>query len=86
VRVLHDVPKYAHLQGLFALGNRRVGNIIERMAAGDTDIMKQGSEDVDIDSIVFRKKDFSEILPWDFIDAGVSKEHLWNEYRKALAG
>ena len=86
VRVLHDVPKYAHLQGLFALGNRRVGNIIERLSAEDIDIMKQGSEDVDIDSVVFRKKDFSEILPWDFIDAGVGKGHLWDEYRKALAG
>jgi radical SAM superfamily enzyme YgiQ (UPF0313 family) len=86
IRVLHDVPKYAHMQGLFALGNRRVGKIIERLAAEEIDVMKTGSEDVDIDSVIFRKKDLSEIMPWDFIDAGISREHLWDEYQKALAG
>jgi radical SAM superfamily enzyme YgiQ (UPF0313 family) len=84
VRVLHDVPKYAHLQGLFALGDRRVGRVIERMAEEEIDVIKKGSEDIDIASVIFRKKDYSEILPWDFIDAGISKEHLWNEYQKAL--
>lgn len=32
VRVFHDVPKYAYMQGLFALGNRTVGALIERIA------------------------------------------------------
>ena len=85
VRVLHDVPKYAHLQGLLALGDRRVGRVIEQIAAEDMDVMKQGSTEIDIAAIVFRNKDISEILPWDFIDAGFTKEHLWDEYRKALA-
>ena len=84
VKVLHDMPKQAHLQGLFALGDRRVGRVVERIAIDDTDIIKKGSEDVDIASYIYRQKDFSEQLPWDFIDAGVTKEHLWNEYQKAL--
>ena len=84
VRVFHDVPKHAHLQGLFALGDRRVGRVIERIADEGADVIKKGSPDIDIESVIFRQKDISEILPWDFIDAGVSKEHLWEEYRKAL--
>lgn len=84
VRVFHDVPKHAHLQGLFALGDRRVGRVIERIAEEGADVIKKGSSEIDIGSVIFREKDISESLPWDFIDIGISKEHLWEEYRKAL--
>ena len=30
-----------------------------------------------------RERDKNELLPWDFIDVGVSKQFLWNEYEKA---
>ena len=30
-----------------------------------------------------RKRDFSEILPWDFIDIGVTKEFLMREAQRA---
>ncbi|MBI5074724.1 MAG: radical SAM protein [Nitrospirae bacterium] len=86
VKVLHDIPKQAHLQGLFALGDRRVGRVAERIALDDIDVIKKGSADVDIASFIYRQKDFAEPLPWDFIDAGVTKEHLWAEYQKALNG
>jgi len=85
VRVFHDVPKHAHLQGLLALGDRRIGRVLERLADEDVDIIKTGSPDVDIASIIFRRKDIVEILPWDFIDAGVDRAYLWEEYGKALS-
>ncbi|MBI5847723.1 MAG: radical SAM protein [Nitrospirae bacterium] len=86
IKVLHDIPKQAHLQGLFALGDRRVGRVVERMVYDDIDIIKKGSDDVDIASYLYRQKEYAENLPWDFIDAGVTKEHLWSEYQKALNG
>ncbi len=86
IKVLHDVPKEAHLQGLFALGDRRISRVIERIAMDNIDIIKKGSEDLDLASYIYRQKDLSECLPWDFIDAGVSKEQLWAEYQKALNG
>ena len=86
IKVLHDMPKQAHLQGLFALGDRRMGKVLERIAFDDIDVIKKGSEDLDIASYIYRQKDFSEHLPWDFIDAGVTKEHLWTEYQMALNG
>ncbi len=86
IKVLHDMPKQAHMQGLFALGDRRVGSVVERIAFDNIDVIKKGSEDVDVASFIYRQKDFSEHLPWDFIDAGVTKEHLWSEYQKALNG
>ena len=86
VRVFHDVPKYAYMQGLFASGNRSVGALIERIASGDPLALKDRAYEKALDFFVFRKKDISENLPWDFIDAGVSKEKLWQEYKKAIEG
>jgi len=86
VRVFHDVPKYAHMQGLFAMGDRRVGALIEKIASGDPLAVKDRLFKESLDFYVFRKKELSESLPWDFIDVGVSKEKLWDEYNNALAG
>jgi hypothetical protein len=44
------------------------------------------SAGADKDFYLFRRKDFHELLPWDFIDMGVSKEKLWDEYQEALSG
>lgn len=30
-----------------------------------------------------RVREYDEILPWDFIDAGVTKEFLWREYEQS---
>jgi hypothetical protein len=38
------------------------------------------------DFYVYRHKGMEEILPWDFIDHGVSKEYLIAEYKKAFEG
>jgi len=35
---------------------------------------------------VYREREREELLPWDFIDHGLSKDYLWNEYQLALAG
>jgi len=83
VRVVHDVPKYAYMQGLFALGSRSIGTLIEKIASGDPLALKDSSYEKALDFYVFRKKDRDENLPWDFIDAGLSKEKLWQEYEKA---
>ena len=36
-----------------------------------------------LDFYTSREREKDELLPWDFIDAGVTKEFLWREYRKA---
>lgn len=84
VKVFHDVPKYAYMQGLFSMGDRRISKVLEKMLkiqdwrkACDASGIKQ-------DFYIQRNKDFSETLPWDFIDSGISKEKLWKEYQNAL--
>jgi radical SAM superfamily enzyme YgiQ (UPF0313 family) len=84
VKVFHDVPKYAYMQGLFSRGNRRVSKVLERMVrSGDWQNACKGAG-IDADSSLFRQRVFPEILPWDFIDNGISKDRLWREYQKAL--
>jgi hypothetical protein len=45
---------------------------------------EQSRESLDPDFFVYRRYDYKEILPWDFIDHSVSKQYLWVEWRKAL--
>ncbi len=42
--------------------------------------------DIDPDFYTSRLRSYDEILPWDFIDTGVSKAYLQNENEKAAAG
>ncbi|MFN3480082.1 MAG: radical SAM protein [Thermodesulfovibrionales bacterium] len=84
VKVFHDVAKYAYMQGLFSRGDRRIAQVLKVMSNG-RDWKKACLEvGIDIDYYIFRKRDFEEILPWDFIDCGIPKERLWREYQMAL--
>ncbi|MDA8168102.1 MAG: radical SAM protein [Nitrospiraceae bacterium] len=86
VSVFHDVPKYAYMQGVFAMGDRRLGAVLERMADGLD--YKQALKETGLsgDYYIFRKKGFNETLPWDFIDTGMTKKTLWEMFQKALTG
>lgn len=85
VKVLHDVPKYAHMQGLFARGDRRIFAVLEAMTAEDDWGEACSAAGVDRDFYLFRERDAGENLPWDFIETGSGKESLWREYRTALS-
>jgi radical SAM superfamily enzyme YgiQ (UPF0313 family) len=86
VNVIHDVPKWNYIQALLSLGDRRVGKILlaVHQAGGNWPrALKAGVPHPDF--YVYRRKDPSEFLPWDFIDHGVSRDFLLKEYREALS-
>jgi radical SAM family uncharacterized protein len=85
IRVFHDVPKYAYMQGLFSQGDRRASRVVAEMS--DIQDWRKAVEITGIkeDFYIFRKKEFQEILPWDFIDVGIEKERLWAEYQEAFS-
>ena len=87
------------LEGVLARGDRRVGKVIlEAYKAGciydswgehfQFDLWLQAFEKagVDIDFYNLRKRDLDEILPWDFIDIGVTKNFLKREWKHAMEG
>jgi radical SAM superfamily enzyme YgiQ (UPF0313 family) len=84
VRTTFDVPKWAYVQALLARGDRRVGSFLE--AALKTGSWKKAYKEVDLnpDFFVSRERDRDELFPWDFIDHGLKKDYLWEEYQKAL--
>jgi radical SAM family uncharacterized protein len=85
VSVTFDVPKWAYIQTLLSMGDRRVAPILMLVHKyeGDWSMAFRHSE-INPDFFVLRPKGLDEILPWDFIDHGIRKEYLIKEYMLAL--
>ena len=85
------------LEGVLARGDRKVAAVVEEAyhkgALYDSwsesfrnDIWMQAFETcgVDIDFYTTRERGLDEVFPWDFIDAGVSREFLKREWLNAI--
>jgi radical SAM family uncharacterized protein len=85
VKITFDVPKWAYLQALLSMGDRRVASILLKAHDFDGNWSKAFKHsDLNPDFFVLRPKAYDEILPWEFIDHGINKEYLIKEYRLAL--
>lgn len=85
MEMIHDLPKWAYIQALLSRGDRRVGKILiatHRYLGDWRQAFRETS--VNADFYVYRKRDLDEIFPWDFIDHGISKEQLKEEYLAAM--
>ena len=87
VRVHADVPRWAFLQGLVARGDRRVAEILmlAHQNRGNWPRTFKASP-INPHFYVHRERSPDERFPWDFIDHGIDKSYLRDEYRRALAG
>lgn len=87
IRINADVPKWAYIQTLLSMGDRRVGRILHtaHKSGGDWAQALRFS-DVNPDFFIYRPKGVDERLPWDFIDNGISKAYLLKERAAALKG
>jgi radical SAM family uncharacterized protein len=87
MNLIHDLPKWEYIQALLSRGDRRVGRLLKVSHAKGGDWKAAARElGVDMDLFVTRRRGFDEVLPWDFVDIGVRKEYLMNEYRRSLEG
>ncbi len=85
VRVHTDLPKWAYVQALLARGDRRVGDILlSAHQDGWTRALRESP--VNPDFFTLRERHPDELFPWDFIDHGLKKDYLWEEYQRALEG
>lgn len=91
----HDAVT-SELEGLFARGDRRLAKVIEDayhqgcIFDAWTDYFREKTWEqvleknhVSRDFYNYREREKDEILPWDFIDIGVTKEFLWREYENS---
>lgn len=88
--------KVTVLEGILARGDRKISKVIYN-AYKNGCVYDAWSEffnyegwmkafsDNKIDETFYtnRERSYDEILPWDFIDIGVTKKFLWNEYERA---
>ncbi len=87
------------LEACFSRGDRRLGKVLLR--AFEKGCYLDGWSEVfsfekwmdafretgvDPDFYAHRRRGRDEILPWDFVDSGISKEFLWREKEKAEQG
>lgn len=96
--ICHDAVT-SELEGVFARGDRKLSRVIEaaykRGCLFDAwtdyfqpDVWNELLDEygVDRDFYNYRERSLEEIFPWDFIDIGVSKRFLRQEYEKAKEG
>ncbi len=87
------------LEGVFARGDRKIAKAIYD-AYQDGALYDAWSEffdyerwmkafdknDISLDFYIFREREVDELLPWDFIDVGVTKKFLIKEWENAKNG
>lgn len=95
----YHAPDLSYIEAVFARGDRRLADVME--AAWKLGCRFDGWSDqyrhdlwlkafqdlgVDPDFYALRNFDLDEMLPWDHLDAGVTKDFLRREWNKALHG
>jgi radical SAM family uncharacterized protein len=94
----HD-PKLSYLEAILARGDRKIGKVLIRAWEKGCKFDGWGNlfkfdkwmeafkeMNIDGDFYALRERKTDEVLPWDFIDIGVSKKYLIREYEKSLKG
>lgn len=99
MKFTYHEPDVSALEGVFARGDRKLSEVIyDAYKSGcifdawteffDNDKWMAAFEKNDISMAFYttRERDTDEILPWDFIDIGVTKRFLASEWEKAKQG
>lgn len=89
-------PELSYLEACFSRGDRRLGKVLQ--SAFEKGCIMDGWSDifsfekwmeafrdcgVDPDWYAYRRRGKDEILPWDFVESGITKRFLWHEWEKA---
>ncbi len=96
IRYSWHYNKTSYLEGVFARGDRKLSKVIARAVElgckfdgwdeyFDFDKWMQAFNECGIDPDFYniREREYSEVLPWDHIDIGVSKEFLMKENERS---
>jgi radical SAM family uncharacterized protein/radical SAM-linked protein len=99
VKVKWNKPEASWLEGIFSRGDRRLTDVlIDAWNQGarfdswsehlDPDTWRDAFErnGLDPDFYLLRQRDEGEVLPWEHIGSGISKEFLLDEWLKAQRG
>ena len=89
----------SYIEAVLARGDRRLGNVLETVwrKGGHLDAWEEyfslerwqeafAECGVDPAFYAYRRREKDEIMPWDMISSGVTREYLWREHENAVAG
>ncbi len=93
----HD-PQTSYIEATLSRGDRRMGRVIENVwhAGGRLEAWSdyfsferwmKAFDDAGVDPAFYahRERGEDEVMPWDIVDVGVRREHLWHERCAAYA-
>ena len=94
----HD-GQTSFIEAVLARGDRRLGNVLEAVwrKGGHLDAWEEyfslerwleAFDECGVDPAfyAYRRREKDELMPWDMISSGVTKEYLWREHENAVAG
>ena len=94
----HD-GQTSFIEAVLARGDRRLGNMLETVwrKGGHLDAWEEyfsldrwleAFDECGVDPAfyAYRRREKDELMPWDMISSGVTKEYLWREHENAVAG
>ena len=94
----HD-GQTSFIEAVLARGDRRLGNVLEAVwrKGGHLDAWEEyfsldrwqeAFEECGVDPAfyAYRRREKDEIMPWDMISSGVTRQYLWREYENAMEG
>lgn len=87
VRIHSDIPRWAYVQALLSRGDRNVAQILllaNRNSGNWPKTLK--ASPVNADFYIHRERALDELFPWEFIDNGINKSFLKQEYERAQQG
>ena len=78
--------RIAHEQALFSSGDRRVARVIEAAARLNGDLAAAVREtQIDPGFHTSRGRSYDEILPWEIVDSGISRDFMQQEHERSHA-
>ena len=93
----HDADT-SRIEGILARGDRRLNDVLLKVyQAGamfeswseyfDVERWDNAFDELGINSAFYneRVREYDELLPWEFINIGVTKKFLWKEFEKATS-
>jgi radical SAM superfamily enzyme YgiQ (UPF0313 family) len=87
IHVNTDNPRGAVIQALLSRGDRFVSDLLMNVHQNQGNWVKSFKESrIDTTRYIHVNRNQDELFPWDFIDHGILKSFLWDEYQKALNG
>lgn len=87
IEVQFESTKETYIQGILARGDRRIAKVLlEAHLNGGSKAFKRAlkQSSLNADEYLYRERHQTEILPWDSLDMGFTKEYLWHELNMAM--